>query len=851
MANRVLVILAAIITIGFLALPYLAPALTSFIDPIHGVPGAALAAGLPSGNYTAQTVGDATVVWDRYGVPHIYAETDEAGAYAMGWVTASMRLFQMDLLRRIGEGNLSALVGDAGYDNDVFVKSLRLDDAINETWTRIQDDPELNKLRDLLISYANGVNAYIDYAVENNLLPIEYRVLGQKPVHWRPQDTIAIEKVISLVLAWNDEDLVLGKLVEKWGPQIIAYMDINSWQGTVVQASCSQAVKWGDVSTKPNAYNYGSLMQGSTTSGVVGVGRSPDPTPILSWINELHGLWSIASTGMASNNWVVSGSVTESGKPIVANDPHLQLSAPPIWILAEINTPSFKSIGALFPGTPLVVIGRNQHLAWAFTNVMGDFTDYYYYKWDGDKYLYKGEWLTAEKATKKILVYDPVKRTYREEEITVLETIHGPVLERDGARYAVRWTGLDPSIELQFFVELNNASSVKEAITAQRWFHVPIQNFIVADDKGNFAYSPVGAYPVRSNLPVLARNVAVAGRIVGDIVNRGFIPFNGSNGEGEWIGYVPKEDLPILYDPPTPYIATANSKPWDGSCGDIVGWHYADRYREERIKQLLDEALEDGVITVDEVKKIQTDIVDLSVKDYLETAILPYSNTNYAMVLRGWLESEGPLMSKDDYKPTIAVAWIYMFHKALWEHLYGESSNIHFLRFHYALSIVKAAAMGDDYARKLLPGSLESLVNESLSKALNLLEKYYGTSDYTKWIYGKIHYYLVAHPAFAALNYNRVPANGGPYTVNVAAPTQVDSDTGMPVTHGPSIRQVVDLATNRYNIVLPGGENGNPFSPHYQDLYIKYWTKGEYLTYTLGAQPSTYEGPMLRFSGGG
>ncbi|NOZ30751.1 MAG: penicillin acylase family protein, partial [Crenarchaeota archaeon] len=226
MARRVLIILAAIITIAFLALPYLAPPLAAFIDPIHGVTGAALAAGLPSGKYTTQVVGNATVVWDQYGVPHIYATTDEAGAYAMGWVTASMRLFQMDLLRRIGEGNLSALVGEAGYDNDVFIKSLGLDDVIEETWNQIQANPELHKLRDLLIAYSKGVNAYIDYAVENNLLPVEYRVLGQKPVYWKPQDSIAISRVIALVLAWNDEDLVLGKLVEKWGPQIIAYMDM-------------------------------------------------------------------------------------------------------------------------------------------------------------------------------------------------------------------------------------------------------------------------------------------------------------------------------------------------------------------------------------------------------------------------------------------------------------------------------------------------------------------------------------------------------------------------------------------------------------------------------------------------
>lgn len=852
MARKVVASLAALIVILFLALPYASPILQAFIDPIHGVTGAALAAGLPSGKYNVQVIGNATVVWDEHGVPHIYASTDEAGVYALGWVTASMRLFQMDMLRRVGEGNLSALVGEPGYDNDVFIKSLGIDGTINETWQLIQSNPELSKLKSLLLAYTDGVNAYIDYALKHNLLPVEYRVLGQKPVYWKPEDTIAIEKVIALGLAWNDEDLVLGKLVDKWGPQIIAYMDMNEWRGTVTQASCSMAVKWGDVSTKPNPYNYSSSTLGEGVALAGGSEAPPNPEPLLSWIDELRSLWSIATAGLASNNWVVSGSASESGKPIVANDPHLQLSVPPIWFLAEIHTPSFKAIGALFPGTPLIVIGRNQHLAWGFTNVMGDFTDYYYYKWDGDRYLYKGQWLEAEKKERTILVYDPMKHSFEEKKITVLRTVHGPVLEKDGVRYAVKWTGLDPSFELQFFVELNNASTVQEAITAQRWFHSPIQNFVVADDQGNFAYSPVGAYPVRENLPVLARNITVAGIALEEIVNRGYIPFNGSNGEGEWAGYVPKEDLPILYDPPIPYIATANSKPWDGSCGDMVGWHYADRYREERIKQLLNESLSDGIITVDEVKKIQTDIVDLSVKDYLETAILPYSDSNYAAILQEWLSTEGPLMSKDEYAPTIAVAWIYSFHKLLWEHLYGSDDNIGFLRFHYALSIVKAAAQGDEYALKLIPGGdLKALVNKSLEDALNTLTKYYGTSDYTKWKYGQIHYYNVAHPAFEAMNYAKIPASGGPYTINVARPSSFNARDGMPVTHGPSIRQVVDLSGSLYNIALPGGESGNPFSQHYQDIYLDYWTKGKYLAYTLGEHPSAYHGPMLEFIGGG
>ncbi|MCE4619681.1 MAG: penicillin acylase family protein [Desulfurococcales archaeon] len=854
MPRRLVAILAAILGVLFLVIPYAAPILQAFLDPVHGVTGAALAAGLPSGDYKAEVIGNATVVWDKYGVPHIYASTDEAGVYALGWVSASMRLFQMDLLRRIGEGNLSALVGEPGYDNDVFIHSIGLNHVIKEIWLQIEEKPELAKLKSILIAYSKGVNDYIRYAEENNLLPVEYRVLGQKPAPWRPQDTIAIARVIALVLAWNDEDLVLGKLVDKWGPQIIAYMDMDNWTGTLEQADCRYAVTWGSISLKPNAYDYNHMpMLGKTIRVATSDSRSvpPNPQPILAWIHEIREEWWSRFNPLASNNWVVSAKASSTGKPIVANDPHLQLTAPPIWILAELHTPSFKAIGALFPGTPLIVIGRNQHLAWGFTNSMGDYTDYYYFKWKGDEYYYMGHWLKANVSTEEIKVWDPIHRKYTVRTLKVLRTVDGPVLEKNGVRYAVRWTGLDPSFELQFFVELNNASNVREAITAQRWFHVPIQNFVVADDQGNIAYSPVGAYPVRENLPVLVEKVNVAGRVKGPIVNKGYIPFNGSRGEGVWVRYIPKEKLPILYDPPIPFIATANTKPWKGKCGGFVGWHYADKYRLERITELLDEALKDGKITPGEVKKVQTDYYDLSIEDYLETAILPYSNTTYAQLLKDWLSKYGPDMDKTMYQPTIAVAWIYEFHTILWKHLYGNETNLYFFRFHYALSIVRAAEKGDQYALKLIPGgSIRALVNESLTKALEVLKAYYGTSNYEQWIYGKIHYYYPAHPAFPALSYAKIPANGGPYSINVARPAKVDPKIGMPVQAGPSIRQVVDLSAMDYYISLPGGESGNPFSNHYQDIYVDYWSRNLYINYTLGQPPSSYNGPKLVFHGG-
>ena len=847
MAKTTLILrgVALIVSIGLLALPYLAPVLAAFIDPVHGLAGAAMASGLPEGVFEAPGIpGKAVVVWDEHGIPHIYATTDEAGVYALGWVSASMRLFQMDLLRRVGKGTLAELIGPAGLDNDKFARSLGLNHVAEETWKEIREKPELQKLEDLLLAYSRGVNDYIRYAEEHNLLPLEYRVLRAKPEPWDPTDTIAISRVIALALAWNDEDLVLAKLVDRWGPEIVDVMGIPSWPDTLPQARCSEATTWGEASGASDAY---SMLHATPTTETLQASKPPSFDAIHDWITRVVGVVR-AYAGMASNNWVVAPAYSASGKPIVANDPHLQLSAPPIWLAAELNTPSFKSIGTLFPGTPLIVIGRNQHVAWAFTNVMGDFTDYYYYVWDGDRYYYKGQWLEAEKRVETITVRDPTTGRVTMVNLTVLETVHGPVLERDGERLAVAWTGLYPSFELQFFVELNNASSVRDALAAQRWFLVPIQNFVVADDQGNIAYSPVGGYPVRTNLPVILENPRYQ---EGPILNIGMLPFNGSRGEGEWAGLYPKEEEPILYNPPEPFIVTANSKPWDGQCGPIVGWHYGDKYRQERITQLLGEAIASkGKLTAEDMERIQLDYLDLSIKEYLETAILPYDDSNWSQLLREWLKEKGPLMDKDSYEPTIAMAWVLVYHETLWRHLYNSTSDIGFLRIAYALNIVRAAASGDEYVLSLIPrGSLEEAADLARREALARLLSYYGTKNYHEWRYGDIHYYLPKHPAFDVLDYERVPANGGPYTVNPARPAYFDPAQGMPVHHGASMRHIVDLSTQAYLLALPGGENGNPFSPHYQDIYLEYWAVGRYIEYTLSAPPEAYGGPRLEFQG--
>ena len=844
-AKALLLVLGLLISL----LPTSVPALGPILGPARGVMAASMSGGLASGELVAKGIsGEASVAWDRFGVPHIYATTDEAGFYAMGWVEASLRLFQMDLFRRVPEGRLAALLGEKALDSDRFMIQSGIADSVDKSWEAMKSDPDMEPVVRMLEAFSRGVNDYIRYATENNLLPIEYRLLGQTPENWTPKDTIAVAKLIAYMLAWNDEDLVMQHIVNLHGEQAIRLaqiFDFLNWSDTLTQADCRYAVPWANVTGMNRTATLAPASAGEPgnvpVEGLLGLVEAPA---------RLLGAYTQPE---ASNNWVVNASYTGSGAPIVANDPHLSLTAPPIWILAELNTPSYHVIGALFPGTPLVIIGRNPYLAWGFTNVMGDFTDYYYYKWaPNGTYLYNGTWLKPEREERTVKVWDPFKHTYTETAVTVEKTVHGYLIKsEDGERLAVRWTGQDPSFEVAFFYYLDRATNVREALQAQRYFHVPIQNFVVADTSGNFAYSPFGAYPIRKNLPVY--NISGV-----KIVNKGFLPFNGSRGEGEWAGYYPPSKLPILYNPPLPFVATANSKPWNGSCGDMVGWHFHDKYRLERITQLLlifmyRYGYDNWVINT----WVQQDQYDLGVLDYLWELLNITRNDNNTLLanVREWytMYRKGEaFLTPNSSGPTLAIAWMFTFHKALWHKIYGGDEHIWFFRAYYSLHFIKAYQRHDPLARELLGGeTLESLALKSLEWAAKNLTQYYGTSDPSRWKYGELHYYNPSHPIFPSMSLPRHPAGGATWSVNVAPIKSFTPEEGMPVTAGPSIRMIVDLSTPAFLIQLPGGESGSPYTRHYADIYLCCWLRGVYLIYTLGAPPSIYGGVSLHFRGTG
>ena len=752
------------------------------IDPWHGLFSQVMLASYPDLTIETRNVKYIVdVYWDSNGVPYIKAYNFMDLFYAIGYVQAHDRLWQMDFLRRMAIGNLSIVVGEKALEYDKFFRILNLRDIAIKTYEYLKSHKELKLYAEILEAYARGVNDYIDYVINNDLLPLEYKLLGIKPEHWRPWDTIAISKLFAWFLSGSFDDLNLYQLVSRYG--VSALKELKLLQRPL---------------TLP-------IINESST-----ISMKPDFTPILESIPSFPSI-------PLSNSWVVSGKLSYSGKPILCNDPHLMLTAPPIWYEMFIEcVGKCKIHGVAIPGVPFIIIGRNEHIAWGFTNSLVDVTDFYYYVWDGDRYFYNGSWVDAKVRREVIWVRDlfGVKKY----SLRVLETIHGPVIERNGVRVAIRWTGFNVTLEVVALFELNMASNCFEALKAMRYFSSLPLNMVVADVFNNIAYKLVGTIPIRKK------------SLFEGIVNYGFLPFNGSRCEGDWIGNIPYDKLPEVINPREGFIVTANNMPVNVSTYSYyIGWNWHDRYRYKRIVDLIRLKSNDILkLTLDDMMEIQLDIYEPEAPILLDLTL---------RCLRGHvgelneLERKAlELLEKWDYEmkanaiqPTIYYYFMYNLHYGIWDDELRESGigDRTFIKFEVTEYVLKTEVSKPGSMYKWINSSLDELVLKSFKEAILGIVKTLGP-NINEWKWGNVHRYVVKHALgdlFSFLNLPEVPANGGTFTVNVAPWTKV--------TIGPGLRFIANLGSNKDLIIIAGGNSGNPVSPTYDNQY-DLWVKGMY-----------------------
>ena len=815
------------------------------------------------------------VVRDERGVPHIYADTPEDLFRAQGYVAAQERFFQMDMRRHVVSGRLAELVGAGGVETDKVIRTLG--------WRRVAEE-ELallsSQARTYLQSYAAGVNAYLEERGGTSTLGFEYLVLGQSaPGYqvrpWDEVDSLAWLKAMAWDLRGNyTDELARGRLVGQ-----ISLQQLTSLYPPY-PADEHPPILSPDEWSPPRAVPRPPADARGGTDGPVaapppgsadpadrgGLGEPGPPAPpthsrTRQWLagsaDDALGRTEAAlaavpamvgrGEGIGSNSWVVSGEHTSTGMPLLANDPHLALSQPSVWMQAGLHCREvgpecpFDVSGFTFAGLPGVVIGHNQSIAWAFTNMDPDVTDFYLEDTEGDSVRRGDTFEPLEVRTETIRVAggDDVEHTVRESShgpivSDVIETIAlmGNQAPLDGVRtsrrleVALAWTGLEPATTAEAIFLLNAATGWEDFREASSHFAVPAQNLLYADVEGNIGYQAPGLVPIRES--------ATHG------TPPGFYPAPGWEERYAWQGFVDFEALPHVLNPEDGLIVAANQAVTRGSRPFLTS--ESDKgYRSTRILELLQERMDAGPLTVEDMTQIQLDDTNTfapKILPYLLDVDLPGGFYTQAQdLLRDW-DGSAPAAGEG----SAAAAYFYATFTNLLAAVFddelppdlGATGNSRSMLIIEDLLSDPESVWWDD---KRTPGVIESrdeVIRSALVQArLDLTREI--SKDPQRWTWGDLHKVTLEHEVLGSedipgavrmlVNRGPLPAPGSSAMVNAF---NWDASTGsFTVTSGPSMRMVVDLADlDASTWVDHTGVSGHPFAPGYGDQ-TEAWLTGE------------------------
>ncbi len=746
------------------------------------------------------------VIIDHLGIPHIYAESASDAYMALGYMHAKDRLFQIIMQSYSASGRISEIVGSYAASADRFYRTIGLKRSAQITldWyeANAATNPEVNEALVAINAEVAGINAFIQTLTSANM-PIEFKILGYTPEPWTQIDTFVSAKMLTWGLSggiydlqrqWIRTTLDNDTLYNDLFPDLMPYtIPIVQEQANISYAEYSLAPGMAPATDDPGQF---------TSMALAGEEIIPEEKlkALLSIMNEIVNPLG-DSEFVGSNNWAINGSKSSTGMPIVAGDPHLSFSAPPVWYEAHLVVPGVLDVtGTTFPGLPAVLIGHNDHLAYSFTNVGADVNDIFVEQLNPtnpDQYMYNGEY-------RNFTIHDETIHTMEGTDIpfTVKESVHGPCIDSVWNTYglgsetnpnlAMNWTGSAVTHEIIAAIQFMQADNLDEFIDAMYWWDSPPQNCVFGDDSGNIAMLVVGRFPVRAGYtgeyPITALDDSV-----GMVSN---IPY----------AYNPRE-----INPARGFVQSANQRTIDPSQYgyDILG-PQANGYRARRIYHLLDS--NDG-ITVDDMKRFQADVVEVRAE-----VIVPYvisawdsvgdGNTTVADavdLLRVW----GFDMEIDLVEPTI---WLYLLdaiHYETFDEIRSISTSVSLSRTPILeeLIVTDNAYYFDDHTTVPVETRDEILV-EALFTALDVLASKW--ADEPNWEYGNRHNVYIDH--LASLTYIGGGPHRGQNTINVAP--------GWIVGHGPSTRLIADMsAIDISYMAYPGGQSGNMFNPHWDDIF--------------------------------
>jgi penicillin amidase len=716
------------------------------------------------GRMTLTGLSETVSIWrEPSGVVHIQANNQADLFFAQGVVHAQDRLWQMEFQRRVGAGRLSEIFGEATLDKDKFLRIWGFYRAAQAAYASLTPNAQV-----AIDAYVKGINAYL---ATNPSLPLEFQLLAYSPEPWKPADVMVWAKMMAFEMAFNRKtELKRYRLLAR---------------GLSQERIAQLMPLYAPTLFSPNL-----------------------PAPTLADEKQTKALLAIMehlpTFVEASNNWVLGGSRTTSGMPLLANDPHLSLGIPSTWHLMHLEAPDYNVIGATLPGLPCVVIGRNTHIAWGVTNLYSDVEDLYVLQETDDAYIYQNEEKPYQIRLEVIQIKGkpPV-------ELKVRETVYGPVISDvveipDAAPLALRWLGHHPSdTTFEAYLALNQAHNWAEFKAAMKHYVVPNLNFVYADVKGNIGYFGSGRFPIRKP------------------GHSGLYPMP-ANGDWDWQGFIPFEEQPELFNPKQDYIITANHKITAPDYPYTISLEWSNNpYRAARIEQMIrsrDKHSRADMLTM------QLDTISLLYKDFRTVFknIRPHSARG-----REWRERllawDGNV-SADSIEATVFHTW----YVGLFDLIKAETGEKHWDR--YPRYFLNAMRDGDV--------ACEALKMTCLEYAAVVLEQSLARWDQNIPAWGELHQAKFKHPVltktpFAFFSDRKLPIGGDRSTVNVGWYDPNDFS----LLHGVSYRQVVDLADmEKSRYIHPMGQSGHLLSPQYDNLLVR-WQKGDYLAMQMKDYP--------------
>lgn len=723
---------------------------------------------------------EVVIRYDDTGVPHIFAKNDFDLFYAQGYVTAKDRLWQMDVQVRAASGRLSEVLGQSTLALDQKSRRLGMGYGAEANLKIAMND---DRSRQALLGYTAGVNAYINQLSAKEF-PVEFKLLGYKPEAWKPINTLYMLEQMTLVLAGRSKDINMSNVLKKYGEDVVdnLFPDYPVFQESPI---IPVGTKWDFKRLRIPVKSSQKAFKDTLTKGTL----SYDEPKI---------------EGLGSNNWAIGAEKSLTGYPILANDPHLELTLPSIWYQVQLHSPDMNVYGVSLPGVPSIIIGFNQNVAWGVTNVDADVFDLYKIKFKDStraSYWHNNQWKSTRKSTELINVKGqsgPVKEE-------IIFTHHGPVTDSDSSEnypnLAIKWIGHEPGNSFLTFYELNKAHDYDEYRKALTHYVGPGQNFVFADNGKNIAITVNGKFPLKYK-------------------EQGKFILDGSNPADDWRGWIPAEQNPFVKNPPRGFVSSANQSSTDPTYPYYINWIFAQPQRGIRINERL-KAMSKA--NADSLRMLQNDNFSVLARTILPKLLFilktsPLNPTQKAAetTLSEWNYQNSP----ESIATSIFEGWMPLLQQAIWNDEFdSKTSTLEIPSRDRTLYMIlkQPKEKWFDNVKTPQKETLQDVVLNSFKAALDTLAAHNGPMS-PNWQWSKVKDTEIRHLSRILKPFNAPPliTGGGGTIVNAITKR-----------NGPSWRMVVELGpTPKAYGIYPGGQSGNPGSPYYLNLLDK-WQKGE------------------------